>query len=514
MAANATSTSRAIGVAASLDWPGILRTALFAAAITFLLAISIVGVETQSGPGGLTLSTRFPEVAIAVVGVFFGSMALSLIRAGYPVPAMIGAALVTVALLVVLVLEAENPALKYLLPFQAVVIDWGAVIIPAIICVRAAQVAWRARRQATGAGDTAIGIQIGGLARRLMPWVGLIMIVVAIALPWLPFGASQRKVIDICTLVLTYIMLGWGLNIVVGLAGLLDLGYVAFYAVGAYSYAMLGANFGWSFWICLPLAGIFAASFGVLLGFPVLRLRGDYLAIVTLGFGEMVRIILINWWWVTGGPNGINKVARPSFFGFTFERNAPEGEQTVYQFFSSIFGHEFTYSPYWRVVFLYYLILACALVTNVFTLRVRRMPLGRAWEALREDETACRALGINPTNTKLTAFAVGAMFAGFAGSFFGARQGFVSPESFVFIESAVILAIVVLGGLGSQVGIVLAAIVLIGLPELFRELKDYRMLAFGMGMVLIMVWRPGGLLAHRDPTIRLSKDPAKPKSPA
>ncbi len=514
MAANATSTSPAIGVAATLDWPEILKTAVFAAAITFLLAISIVGVETQSGPGGLTLSTRFPEVAIAVVGVFFGSMALSLIRGGYPVPAMIGAGLVTGVLLVVLVLEAENPSLKYLLPFQAVVIDWGAVIIPAIICVRAAQVAWRARRQATGAGDTAIGIQIGGLARRLMPWVGLIMVVVAIALPWLPFGSSQRKIIDICTLVLTYIMLGWGLNIVVGLAGLLDLGYVAFYAVGAYSYAMLGANFGWSFWICLPLAGIFAASFGVLLGFPVLRLRGDYLAIVTLGFGEMVRIILINWWWVTGGPNGINKVARPSFFGFTFERTAPEGHRTVYDLFSSVFGQEFTYNPYWRVVFLYYLILACALVTNVFTLRVRRMPLGRAWEALREDETACRALGINPTNTKLTAFAVGAMFAGFAGSFFGARQGFVSPESFVFIESAVILAIVVLGGLGSQVGIVLAAIVLIGLPELFRELKDYRMLAFGMGMVLIMIWRPGGLLAHRDPTIRLPKDPAKPKSPA
>jgi branched-chain amino acid transport system permease protein len=134
---------------------------------------------------------------------------------------------------------------------------------------------------------------------------------------------------------------------------------------------------------------------------------------------------------------------------------------------------------------------------------MRRLPLGRAWEALREDETACRAIGINPTNTKLTAFAIGAMFAGFAGSFFAARQGFVSPESFVFIESAVILAIVVLGGLGSQTGVVLAALVLIGLPEFFRELKDYRMLAFGLGMVLIMVWRPGGLLARREPTIRL-----------
>jgi branched-chain amino acid transport system permease protein len=174
--------------------------------------------------------------------------------------------------------------------------------------------------------------------------------------------------------------------------------------------------------------------------------------------------------------------------------------------FSSFFGLE--YSPNQRVFFLYFVILAFALLTNFFTLRIRKLPIGRAWEALREDETACRALGINPRNTKLTAFSIGAMFAGIAGSFFAARQGFVSPESFVFLESAVILAIVVLGGLGSQVGIVLAAVVLIGLPEFFRELQDYRMLAFGIGMVLIMIWRPGGLLAHRDPTIFLNKGKA------
>ncbi|MGH6932276.1 MAG: high-affinity branched-chain amino acid ABC transporter permease LivM, partial [Dongiaceae bacterium] len=343
---------------------------------------------------------------------------------------------------------------------------------------------------------------------RLMPWVGAALIVLAVVLPWLPLGerTQEKKIIDICTIVLTYIMLGWGLNVVVGLAGLLDLGYVAFYAVGAYTYAMLSTYYGWSFWICLPLAGAIAATFGVLLGFPVLRLRGDYLAIVTLGFGEMIRIILINWKPVTGGPAGINRVPRASFFGLPMERNPPEGVVGFHEYF----GLE--YNPNHRVIFLYYLVLIAALAVNFFTLRVRKLPLGRAWEALREDETACRALGINPTNTKLTAFAVGAMFAGFAGSFFGARNGFISPESFVFLESAVILAIVVLGGLGSQVGIVLAATVLIGMPELFRELSEYRMLAFGIGMVLIMIWRPGGLLAKREPTIRLHPSGAGTKA--
>jgi branched-chain amino acid transport system permease protein len=342
--------------------------------------------------------------------------------------------------------------------------------------------------------------------QRAMPWIGAAMIILAIALPWLPLGdrTQEKKIIDICTIVLTYIMLGWGLNIVVGLAGLLDLGYVAFYAVGAYTYAMLSVYLGWSFWVCLPLAGLLAATFGVLLGFPVLRLRGDYLAIVTLGFGEMIRIIIVNWRSLTGGPNGINRVPRASFFGLPMERNVPEGVTS----FSKFFGIE--YNPNHRVIFLYYLVLLAALAVNFFTLRIRKLPLGRAWEALREDETACRALGINPTNTKLTAFAVGAMFGGFAGSFFAVRNAFISPESFVFLESAIILAIVVLGGLGSQVGIVLAASVLIGVPELFRELSEYRMLAFGIGMVLIMIWRPGGLLAHREPTVRLHPAGAPP----
>jgi len=291
------------------------------------------------------------------------------------------------------------------------------------------------------------------------------------------------------------VMLGWGLNIVVGLAGLLDLGYVAFYAVGAYSYALLAQNFGWSFWICLPIAGLLAACWGVMLGFPVLRLRGDYLAIVTLAFGEIIRLVLTNWQSFTGGPNGITGIPRPSFFGipFTDDENG----------FAATFGLEFT--PTYRIVFLYYLILALALLTNWVTLRLRRLPIGRAWEALREDEIACRSLGINTTTTKLTAFAMGAMFGGFAGSFFATRQGFISPESFVFMESALVLAIVVLGGMGSQLGVAVAALVMIGGFEFFRQFEQFRMLVFGIAMVSIMVWRPRGLIATRTPSVFLQK---------
>lgn len=306
---------------------------------------------------------------------------------------------------------------------------------------------------------------------------------------------DQRYILDLAILVLTYVMLGWGLNVVVGLAGLLDLGYVAFYAVGAYSYALLATNFGWSFWICLPLAGVLAAFWGVLLGFPVLRLRGDYLAIVTLAFGEIIRLVIINWQDLTGGPNGVSSIPRPSFFGIPLD-NSDNG-------LAARLGIE--YSPTHRIVFLFYLILALALLTNGVTIRLRRLPIGRAWEALREDEVACRALGINTTTTKLTAFATGAMFGGFAGAFFATRQGFISPESFTFQESALVLAIVVLGGMGSQLGVALAALAMIGGFELFRSLESYRMLVFGMAMVLIMIWRPRGLIGHRAPTVYLTK---------
>ena len=307
---------------------------------------------------------------------------------------------------------------------------------------------------------------------------------------------DQRYILDLGILVLTYVMLGWGLNIVVGLAGLLDLGYVAFYAVGAYSYALLATTYGLSFWICLPLAGILAAFFGVLLGFPVLRLRGDYLAIVTLAFGEIIRLVIINWQDLTGGPNGVSGIPRPSFFGIPLT----QGDDGL----AALLGIAF--SPTHRIVFLFYVILALALLTNWVTIRLRRLPIGRAWEALREDEVACRALGINTTTTKLTAFATGAMFAGFAGAFFATRQGFISPESFTFQESALVLAIVVLGGMGSQLGVALAAVALIGGFELFRGLDLYRMLVFGVAMVLLMIWRPRGLIGHRAPTVFLQQE--------
>ena len=323
--------------------------------------------------------------------------------------------------------------------------------------------------------------------------IGLIVV----ALVWPFFGS--RGAVDIATLILIYVLLGLGLNIVVGLAGLLDLGYVGFYAVGAYSYAMLSHYLGWSFWVCLPIAGLMAATFGFLLGFPVLRLRGDYLAIVTLGFGEIIRLFLRNLTDWTGGPNGISNIPKPEFFGLTFERRAAEGMQTFHEFFG------LQYNSINKVIFLYLVALLLALLALFVINRLLRMPIGRAWEALREDEIACRALGLNPTVIKLSAFTLGACFAGFAGSFFAARQGLVTPESFTFIESAIILAIVVLGGFGSQLGVVLAALLLIGLPEAFREVKDFRMLAFGLAMVGIMLWRPAGLLAHREPTVRLHR---------
>jgi len=296
---------------------------------------------------------------------------------------------------------------------------------------------------------------------------------------------NERYILDLGILVLTYVMLGWGLN-------------VAFYAVGAYSYALLATNFGLSFWVCLPLAGILAAFWGVLLGFPVLRLRGDYLAIVTLAFGEIIRLVIINWQSLTGGPNGISGIPRPTMFGIPLS----PGDDGL----AALLGIEF--SPTHRIVFLFYLILALALLTNWVTIRLRRLPIGRAWEALREDEVACRALGINTTTTKLTAFATGAMFGGFAGAFFATRQGFISPESFTFQESALVLAIVVLGGMGSQLGVALAALALIGGFELFRGLDQYRMLVFGMAMVLLMIWRPRGLIGHRAPTVFLERNQA------
>ncbi|HEY6010337.1 MAG TPA: branched-chain amino acid ABC transporter permease, partial [Nitrospirota bacterium] len=270
----------------------------------------------------------------------------------------------------------------------------------------------------------------------------------------------------ILTLTGMYIVLALGLNIVVGQAGLLNLGYVAFYAIGAYTYAILSTTVGLSFWPGLVAGGAMAAIFAALLGIPTLRLRGDYFAIVTLGLGEITRIILNNWDSLTGGPNGISKIGRPALAGYVLH--------TTLDF--------------------YYLILIIVLVTVFAMRRLMASRIGRAWIAIREDEIAAEAMGIDTFRLKLLAFVLGSAWAGVAGVFFAAKMAFVSPESFTFFESVMILCMVVLGGMGSIPGIVLGALLLITLPEVFRDFQDYRMLAFGAALVFMMAFRPQGLL--------------------
>ena len=314
-----------------------------------------------------------------------------------------------------------------------------------------------------------------------------------------PFAVS-RGTADLGILVLIYVILGLGLNIVVGLAGLLDLGYVAFYAVGAYTYALLHQYLGFGFWAALPLGALLAATFGFVLGFPVLRLRGDYLAIVTLGFGEIIRILLNNLTGLTGGPNGIGGIPDPTLFGMEFgHRVKEEGHTLFYKVF------DIPYDGGYKVIFLFLIALVFALLTVFVIRRLIRMPVGRAWEALREDEIACRSLGMSRTHIKLSAFTLGAFFAGFAGCIFAAKQGFISPESFNLYESVIVLVIVVLGGMGSQIGVILAATILTVLPEEARFLQEYRMLLFGLMMVLMMIWRPQGLLPMKRSHIELAR---------
>ncbi|HEV7255284.1 MAG TPA: high-affinity branched-chain amino acid ABC transporter permease LivM [Mesorhizobium sp.] len=425
-----------------------LKEAALAALLAGVLGLFFLGIRTEIGPGGLNVRDNWPTLLWAMAIVFAGRLLLNLFVFGR-----------------------------------------GSF------------------RQRDTTKKAAVPSRF-----ELSTLLGYLFFGVATVLPFLVmtlFPGQERQLIDLAILIMTYVMLGWGLNIVVGLAGLLDLGYVAFYAVGAYSFALLATNFEFiGFWTALPLAGLLAAFWGVILGFPVLRLRGDYLAIVTLAFGEIIRVVLLNWYEFTGGPNGISGIPKPTFFGLEFNRG--EGG------FANFFGLEF--DSIHRFVYIYYIIFLLALLTHFVTMRLRRLPVGRAWEALREDEIACRSLGINTTNTKLTAFAIGAMFGGFAGSFFATRQGFISPESFTFLESAIILAIVVLGGLGSQFGVVMAAIAMIGGTELLRNLGflnnlfgsgfdpvQFRMLIFGVAMVLIMVWKPRGLVSTRDPSAVLKE---------
>jgi branched-chain amino acid transport system permease protein len=471
--------------------------------IVFALALSMVGLHVKDVPGGVALEARAWDVVVAAVIAMLGRLALILLRERKPLPVLFAGLPITAFLVAELLSETlfgkgSSLDVKALLPFDSAVVQWSLTAFVAILTIRAG-LAMRAGGRAVIVEDRdSVMDRIGAGVQHYARFIGPIMFGLAIIWPFMPF--VDRQVLDISILVLTYVMLGWGLNIVVGLAGLLDLGYVAFYAVGAYSYALLATTAGVSFWVALPFAGMMAAAAGVMLGFPVLRLRGDYLAIVTLGFGEMVRVILLNWYSLTNGPDGISKIPPASFFGLSF-KTIYDDDLNKSSAFHTYFNLEFSATD--KFIFLYFIILMLALITNIFTMRVRRLPIGRAWEALREDEIASRSLGINPRNTKLTAFGIGAMFSGFAGSFFATRQTFISPESFTFIESAIILAIVVLGGFGSQFGVVIASFILIGLPEIFRDLQQYRMLFFGLSMVVIMLWRPAGLLAHREPTIRL-----------
>jgi len=330
------------------------------------------------------------------------------------------------------------------------------------------------------------------------PWAGAA--IVALALLALPFAlaAVGTAWVRITNLAILFVFLSLGLNIVVGFAGLLDLGYVAFYAVGAYVYALLASpHFGihWPFWAILPIGAAVAALFGVLIGAPTLKMRGDYLAIVTLGFGEIVRIFLnnlsqpIN---ITNGPQGIARIDPFRLGGIDFSKSD--------SFLGLAFSGPIKY---------YYLLLVVLLAVIFINVRLQNSRIGRAWEAIREDEIAARAMGIDTTRVKLLAFAMGATFGGIAGGMFSAIQGFVSPESFVLVESIMVVSMVVLGGMGNIWGVILGAVLLSFVPEILRftvepaqrqlfgrmiiEPEVIRMLIFGFALVLVMTLRPGGL---------------------
>ena len=493
--------------------------AIVAACIALILFIPLIGIKTENGQLGIELVYRLDKALMVAVAVGVGRLLFDLfvwrgivgretLRRLFPADRV--RRILTIAIAIFYVIggiylivpgawEAVTDDLSGLMGGPARIIarltGFGFIatfiIISAMTLMLLIRRLWRGLRTGRGTAGILERPSLAEFSEEFAP----ALLIVALVLPVLVAGPQQRYALDTAIQVLTYVMLGWGLNIVVGLAGLLDLGYVAFYAVGAYSYALISTTYGLSFWVCLPLAGMLAGLWGVILGFPVLRLRGDYLAIVTLAFGEIIRIILINWYSMTNGPDGISRIPKLTFFGLSFDRYGNEPK------FHDFFG--IPYDGIYRIIFMYYVLLGLALIVNIVTHRLRRLPVGRAWEALREDEIACRSLGINVTTTKLTAFATGAVFAGIGGSFFATRQGFISPESFTFQESALVLAIVVLGGLGSQMGVVVAATVLIGSSEFFRELVEYRMLIFGASMVAIMLWRPRGIVSSRVPAVVL-----------
>jgi len=351
---------------------------------------------------------------------------------------------------------------------------WGIVIVASLFCL----LLWLLKERG---GLNFIGHPLGRTHSRVrkvyqsMPaWTGmLLMFCIACAIPFI----ADRYVLDVSINVLIYVCLGLGLNIVIGLCGLLDLGYIAFYGVGAYTYALLSVTYGLSFWLSLPIAALFASIAGCIIGYPTLRMRGDYLAIVTLGFGEIVRIILNNWMSLTNGPNGVLGIKAPGLYYPSFQ----DGMQWMHIYLKKL--------PY-----LYFIILGLTIFTIVAVYRLNYSRIGRAWEAIREDETAAELMGVNTFIFKLYAYAMGAVFGGLAGAFFAARMRFVSPGSFTFIESAMVLSMVVLGGMASIPGIFVGALLLIALPEVFREFESFRMLAFGAAMTVMMIFRPKGII--------------------
>ncbi len=480
-----------------------LREASFAGLIAALLSFPILALRVESDMNNrLVLEERWPLVGVAMLAIFVARFLSSILDDWRARALAISGAMANLFAVGLMIFPAK-PQVGLALWFAA---SGSILLVAGLYFEREGQATperLTAAPQALNASRSNSLINLIGVVA-----LGFVIAYPLVLLAWLGPQGSLKWINNYGVQILIYVMLGWGLNIVVGLAGLLDLGYVAFYAVGAYAYALLATTFGLSFWICLPLAGILAAFWGILLGFPVLRLRGDYLALVTLAFGEIVTIVLTNWVDLTNGEAGISSIPRVTFFGIPFTA-ADDG-------FAATFGIAF--SPIHRTIFLFYLILTLALITNVVTIRLRRLPIGRACEALREDEIACRSLGVNTTNTKLTAFALGAMFGGLAGAFFAVRQGFINPNSFTFMESATILAIVVLGGMGSQIGVALAAVAMVGGTEILRELdflkvlfgndfdpNQYRMLIFGLAMVLMMIWKPRGLISTREPSIFLKE---------
>jgi branched-chain amino acid transport system permease protein len=360
------------------------------------------------------------------------------------------------------------------LTFDETFTAWGYIAIGTTICLLLYVMNKSGSLDAVSRPLAGLRDTVGQASGKVPTWVWIvILLAAAFCYPFFTGRYAQ----DVATNVLIYVCLGLGLNIVVGLAGMLDLGYIAFYGVGAYTYALLNIHFGMSFWICLPFAATLALTCRMphRLSHPAhaRRLPGHR----DLGFGEIVRILLNNWMSLTNGPNGILGIDAPSIYIPSFENG---------------FSIELLYLK--KLHYLYYIALGLAIITVISVRHLNYSRIGRAWESIREDETAAELMGVNTFKLKLLAYAMGALFAGLAGAFFCARMRFVSPESFTFLESAMVLSMVVLGGMGSIPGIILGAAALIVLPEVFREFETYRMLVFGMSMVVMMLFRPAGLI--------------------